>query len=179
MAQVHYEMWYMGKKEEEVYLPRKDWFVLDPYLLAEAMFASGMIASFLKLINIFSINPHLGPLQVSLGKMVIDIAKWLVLYMLVLFSFGCGLNQLMWYYAEEERKYCEDDPHDGTPIGHANFEDKFEACVIWRRFANLWETSQSLFWASFGLCDLESFDLHGIKEFTRYRVKTLPNDMFP
>jgi hypothetical protein len=42
--------------------------------------------------------------------------------------------------------------------------------VSWRRFANLWETSQSLFWASFGLVDLGDFDLKGIKEFTR-RVK--------
>ena len=25
------------------------------------------------------------------------------------------------------------------------------ACIVWRRFANLFETSQSLFWASFGL----------------------------
>ena len=70
----------------------------------------------------------------------------------------------MWYYAEEERKFCQDEEE---PIGVSNFDDKFEACVIWRRFANLWETSQSLFWASFGLVDLESFDLHGIKEFTR------------
>ncbi len=55
-----------------------------------------MISSFLKVIHIFSINPYLGPLQVSLGKMIIDIAKWLILYVLVLFSFGCGLNQLLW-----------------------------------------------------------------------------------
>ena len=162
--QVHYELWYLGMKENEVYLPRKDWFVLDPYLLAEALFAAGLISSFLKLVHIFSINPHLGPLQVSLGRMIVDICKWLVLFILVLFSFGCGLNQLMWYYAEEERIFCQDMEE---PIGESNFDDKFEACVIWRRFANLWETSQSLFWASFGLVDLESFDLHGIKEFTR------------
>ena len=90
---MHLELW-SGMKEEEVYLPRHHWFVLDPYLLAEALFAAGLISSFLKLVNIFSINPHLGPLQVSLGKMIIDICKWLVLFILVLFSFGCGLNQV-------------------------------------------------------------------------------------
>ena len=57
-----------------------------------------MISSYLKLVHIFSINPYLGPLQVSLGKMIIDIFKWMVLYILVLFAFGCGLNQLLWYY---------------------------------------------------------------------------------
>lgn len=33
---------------------------------------------------------------------------------------------------------------------------------------SLFETSQSLFWASFGLVDLVSFDLAGIKSFTRF-----------
>lgn len=42
------------------------------------------------------------------------------------------------------------------------------ACIVWRRFANLFETSQSLFWASFGLVSLMDFELTGIKEFTRF-----------
>ena len=75
-------------------------------LLADGLFGAGMITSFLKLINIFSINPYLGPLQVSLGKMIIDIAKFLVMYMLVLFSFGCGLNNLLWFYADLEKQNC-------------------------------------------------------------------------
>lgn len=33
---------------------------------------------------------------------------------------------------------------------------------------SLFETSQSLFWASFGLVDLMSFELTGSKEFTRF-----------
>ena len=73
-----------------------------------------MISSYLKLINIFSINPYLGPLQVSLGKMIVDICQFLVLYVLVLFSFGCGLNQLLWYYADLERQKCYCLP-DGLP----------------------------------------------------------------
>lgn len=32
----------------------------------------------------------------------------------------------------------------------------------------MFETSQSLFWASFGLVDLVSFELTGIKGFTRF-----------
>lgn len=35
-------------------------------------------------------------------------------------------------------------------------------------FFSLFETSQSLFWASFGLVDLMAFDLAGIKSFTRF-----------
>ena len=32
---------------------------------------------------------------------------------------------------------------------------------------SLWETTQTLFWAAFGLIDLDNFELAGIKEFTR------------
>ena len=46
--------------------------------------------SALKLVYLFSINPHLGPLQISLGRMVIDIVKFFFIYSLVLFSFSCG-----------------------------------------------------------------------------------------
>lgn len=48
--------------------PREQWDPFDPMLLSEGVFAAGMIFSFLKLVHIFSINPHLGPLQVSLGS---------------------------------------------------------------------------------------------------------------
>jgi transient receptor potential cation channel subfamily C member 4 len=133
-------------------------------------------------VHIFSINPHLGPLQISLGRMVFDIIKFLCIYTLVLFAFGCGMNQLLWYYAELEMLRCH---HPDPEI--ANFHDEEKACSIWRRFYkyiifkfltqqsycklfvySLFETSQSMFWASFGLVDLVSFDLTGIKSFTRF-----------
>merc|ERR1719367_1760100 len=41
-------------------------------------------------------------------------------------------------------------------------------CLAFRKFANLWETTQTLFWASFGLIDLDNFELAGIKEFTGF-----------
>ena len=159
---VQKEVW-DGYKPEEIWTPRDTWHMFEPYLLAEGMFGAGMISSYLKLVHIFSINPYLGPLQVSLGKMIIDICKWLVIYILVLFSFGCGLNQLLWYYADLEKQKCY-----SLPGGLADWDEFGDSCVMWRRFANLWETSQSLFWASFGLVDLGDFDLTGIKEFTRF-----------
>lgn len=47
-------------------------------------------SSSLKLVYIFSVNPHLGPLQVSLSRMVVDIMKFFILFVLVLFAFSCG-----------------------------------------------------------------------------------------
>lgn len=48
------------------------------------------VCSYMKLVHIFSVNPHLGPLQISLGRMIIDILKFFFIYSLVLFAFGCG-----------------------------------------------------------------------------------------
>ncbi|XP_054291053.1 transient receptor potential protein-like [Macrosteles quadrilineatus] len=143
--------------------PREHWDQFDPMLLSEGAFAAGMIFSFLKLVHIFSVNPHLGPLQISLGRMIIDIIKFFFIYTLVLFAFGCGLNQLLWYYSDLEKAKCYHH-HTGVP----DFDQQERACTIWRRFTNLFETSQSLFWASFGLVDLMTFDLTGIKGFTRF-----------
>ena len=38
--------------------------------------------------------------------MALDIMKFLSLYLLVLFAFGCGMNQLLWYYADLEYEKC-------------------------------------------------------------------------
>ena len=55
---------------------------------------------------LLSINPYLGPLQIALGKMIIDIVKWMFLFLLVVFAFGCGMTQLLSYYADLEMKVC-------------------------------------------------------------------------
>ncbi|XP_071056716.1 transient receptor potential-gamma protein isoform X2 [Onthophagus taurus] len=148
---------------------RKDWDAWDPMLISEGLFSAANIFSSLKLVYIFSVNPHLGPLQVSLSRMVMDIMKFIFLDVLVLFAFSCGLNQLLWYYAEAERQNCPDERITGNATQNAlAASTDTNACQIWRRFANLFETSQTLFWAVFGLIELESFELKGIKIFTRF-----------
>lgn len=51
---------------------------------------------------IFQINEHLGPLQISLGNMLIDITKFIFIFLLVISSFACGLHQLYYYYLSNE-----------------------------------------------------------------------------
>ena len=45
-------------------IPRERWRDYDPQLIAEGLFAAANVFSALKLVHLFSINPHLGPLQV-------------------------------------------------------------------------------------------------------------------
>ncbi|CAG2182730.1 unnamed protein product, partial [Oppiella nova] len=95
--------------------------------------------------------------------MVIDILKFFSVYTLVLFSFACGMNQLLWYYADMEKQVCV--LQQTLKPSSKNYTDIAashpDACFMWRRFANLFESTQTLFWASFGLIDLENFELTG------------------
>lgn len=76
--------------QQTAFIPREEWDTFDPQLISEGLFAAANILSALKLVHIFSINPYLGPLQISLGRMVIDIVKFFFIYTLVLFAFACG-----------------------------------------------------------------------------------------
>ena len=149
------------------YLPREKWHAYDPYLLSEGLFGAGMISSYLKIVQILSVNPHLGSLQISLGRMVMDIMKWIGLTVLVCFAFACGMNQLLWYYADLEKKQCDDSNREAG-LSFGTGKARHSACLIWRRFSNLFETLQSLFWAVFGLVSLNDFELTGVKDFTRF-----------
>ncbi|XP_053966851.1 transient-receptor-potential-like protein [Anastrepha ludens] len=145
------------------FVPREKWDDYDPQLIAEGLLAAANVFSALKLVHLFSINPHLGPLQISLGRMVIDIVKFFFIYSLVLFAFACGLNQLLWYFADLEKSKCY-----SLPDGAADWAGNGDSCMKWRRFGNLFESSQSLFWASFGMVGLSDFELTGIKSYTRF-----------
>lgn len=111
------------------FIPREKWNDFDPQLIAEGLFAAANVFSALKLVHLFSINPHLGPLQISLGRMVIDIVKFFFIYTLVLFAFACGLNQLLWYFAALEKSKCY-----VLPGGEADWGSNGESCMKWRRF---------------------------------------------
>ena len=55
----------------------------DPNLIFEGLFGAGITSSDLKISQILSVNPHLGPLQISLGRMIMGIRKWVALAALV------------------------------------------------------------------------------------------------
>jgi transient-receptor-potential-like protein len=120
----------INQDPQRAFIAREQWDDFDPQLVADGLFAGANIFSALKLIHLFSINPHLGPLQISLGRMVIDIVKFFFIYSLVLFAFACGLNQLLWYYADLERTKCY-----VLPGGLADWDNAGDACMKWRRFA--------------------------------------------
>ena len=74
-------------------------------LISEGLFAAANIFSNLKLVYIFSVNPYLGPLQVSLSRMVMDILKFTSLFFLVLFAFSCGKKRLIMKIVSGDLEY--------------------------------------------------------------------------
>ncbi|XP_045920912.1 short transient receptor potential channel 5a [Micropterus dolomieu] len=140
--------------------PREEWEMWHPTLIAEALFAIANIFSSLRLISLFTANSHLGPLQISLGRMLLDILKFLFIYCLVLLAFANGLNQLYFYYetkASEELNNCK-----GIRCERQN-----------NAFSTLFETLQSLFWSIFGLLNLYVTNVKARHEFTEFIGATM------
>ncbi|VBB31478.1 unnamed protein product [Acanthocheilonema viteae] len=156
------------------HIMRRDWDEWEPTLISECAFATANIFSSLKMIHIFTVNPHLGPLRISLGRMVLDIVKFLLIYFLVLFSFACGLNQLLWYYAAMRQQECEkyqsliSSSSQNVPMKELirmeeSCDPKYRACE------SLYNSMGTLFWSSFGIIILEQLDIvesHGPTKWT-------------
>ncbi|XP_042541545.1 short transient receptor potential channel 4 isoform X7 [Dipodomys spectabilis] len=137
--------------------PRESWDMWHPTLVAEALFAIANIFSSLRLISLFTANSHLGPLQISLGRMLLDILKFLFIYCLVLLAFANGLNQLYFYYEETKGLSCK-----GIRCEKQN-----------NAFSTLFETLQSLFWSVFGLINLYVTNVKAQHEFTEFVGATM------
>ncbi|XP_064836979.1 short transient receptor potential channel 5-like isoform X6 [Oncorhynchus masou masou] len=140
--------------------PREEWEMWHPTLIAEGLFAIANIFSSLRLISLFTANSHLGPLQISLGRMLLDILKFLFIYCLVLLAFANGLNQLYFYYETK----ASDEPNNCKGI---RCEKQNNA------FSTLFETLQSLFWSIFGLLNLYVTNVKARHEFTEFVGATM------
>ncbi|CAH8827848.1 unnamed protein product [Trichobilharzia szidati] len=136
-------------------LPRNQWPPTDPTLLSEALFSIAHIFSFARIIFLFQINEHLGPLQISLGNMLIDITKFIFIFLLVISSFACGLHQLYYYYLSNDE--------DNRP----------------RAFSSLVSSYRTLFWHLFGSSQGGNFEVTFVNKTTgeRERMESARNTM--
>ncbi|KAF7285240.1 hypothetical protein GWI33_011561 [Rhynchophorus ferrugineus] len=83
---------------DQVDLERKYWHHLDPLLIAEGTFAVAVIMAYFKLMFFCRLNYYLGPLQISLGKMCADMAKYFTIFTIIVISFSAGLCRFYQYY---------------------------------------------------------------------------------
>ncbi|KAL1434819.1 hypothetical protein MTO96_001712 [Rhipicephalus appendiculatus] len=139
------------------------WPANDPTLISEGVFAMANVFSFARIIYLFQTNPHLGPLQISLGCMIVDIAKFLFIFFLVLTSFVCGLNQLYWYY-DPTMGFCETKEVGGVNITF-NCHHNPDA------FLTIDASYTSLLWSLFGVIPIKDISARKDQPFTKWDHK--------
>ncbi|XP_071948244.1 short transient receptor potential channel 4-like [Antedon mediterranea] len=123
---------------------RAKWEAFNPILVSEALFAIAKVLSLLRPICLTVMNRHVGPMQISLGGMMLDILKFLLIFSFVWFAFSIGMYQLYWYYSDQDLLSCSGSGSDGC----------------FSPFKTLLNTMATLFWALFGLPDVDILRLH-------------------
>ncbi|XP_033754245.1 short transient receptor potential channel 3-like [Pecten maximus] len=130
---VNYRLYWLN--EDRFY-----WMAWDPINMSEGLFAMANILSFSRISYLLPANEVLGPLQISLGKMITDILKFLALFMLVLGAFMVGLFNLFWYYSV----------HDAIEVTDHQFTFSAE-----KHFGDVMATFRTVFWSVFGRGDTD------------------------
>ncbi|KAF7656031.1 hypothetical protein LDENG_00047170 [Lucifuga dentata] len=108
---------------------RDDWQQEDPQLIAEVLFAVTSMLSFTRLAYILPAHESLGTLQISIGKMIDDMMRFMFILMIIGTAFLCGINNVYVPYVIS--------PH----LGRFN------------------ETFHFLFWTMFGVANQDYVDM--------------------
>ncbi|XP_072049791.1 short transient receptor potential channel 4-like isoform X2 [Amphiura filiformis] len=116
---------------------------MHPALVADAVYAVATVITFLRLLVLTVSSQLVGPLQISLGGMLFDIGKFILVFAIVWFAFALGLNQIYQAYQEIEYTTCLTESDDCRP----------------GPFYDVSQSMLTLFWALFGLEPLEIIKL--------------------
>ncbi|XP_065411115.1 short transient receptor potential channel 7 isoform X5 [Chrysemys picta bellii] len=110
-------------------LARNKWLPSDPQIISEGLYAIAVVLSFSRIAYILPANESFGPLQISLGRTVKDIFKFMVIFIMVFVAFMIGMFNLYSYYL-------------GAKYNPA--------------FTTVEESFKTLFWSIFGLSEVIS-----------------------
>uniref|UniRef100_A0A7N8WQA1 Short transient receptor potential channel 2-like n=1 Tax=Mastacembelus armatus TaxID=205130 RepID=A0A7N8WQA1_9TELE len=108
---------------------REDWHQEDPQMIAEVLFAVTSMLSFTRLAYILPAHESLGTLQISIGKMIDDMMRFMFILMIIGTAFLCGINNIYVPY------------------------------VISPQLGRFNETFRFLFWTMFGVVNQEYVDM--------------------
>ncbi|XP_025412496.1 short transient receptor potential channel 5-like [Sipha flava] len=120
-------------KDDGLAMERKYWQPLDMRLVAEGLLAVATVMSYLRLLFLCQLSYALGPMQVSLGKMTTDFARFAILFGIIVLAFTAGLCRFYQYYSGMTKI----DPVTGYEITQ---EDSF---------IDIFSTLKTLFWGIF------------------------------
>ncbi|XP_069058479.1 short transient receptor potential channel 6 isoform X1 [Pleurodeles waltl] len=108
---------------------RIKWLPSDPQIISEGLYAIAVVLSFSRIAYILPANESFGPLQISLGRTVKDIFKFMVIFIMVFVAFMIGMFNLYSHYLGAKQNDA---------------------------FTTVEESFKTLFWAIFGLSEVKS-----------------------
>ncbi|KAG7280215.1 hypothetical protein CRUP_037576, partial [Coryphaenoides rupestris] len=97
MLKGHFLCLDLGSTDDCLYFTqtvRNQWRQEDPQLIAEVLFAVTSMLSFTRLAYILPAQESLGTLQISIGKMIDDMMRFMFILMIIGTAFLCGLNNI-------------------------------------------------------------------------------------
>ncbi|XP_048349989.1 short transient receptor potential channel 6 [Sphaerodactylus townsendi] len=100
-------------------LARIDWDPSDPQIISEGLYAIAVVLSFSRIAYILPANESFGPLQISLGRTVKDIFKFMVIFIMVFVAFMIGMFNLYSYYlgAKQNEAFTTDRAFSSSGFG--------------------------------------------------------------
>ncbi|KAL3283593.1 hypothetical protein HHI36_006731 [Cryptolaemus montrouzieri] len=98
--------------------------------------------AYFRLMYFCRLNYYMGPVQISLGKMCADIAKYITIFIIILISFTCAMCRFYQYY-------------DGMVQVDSNGIKTQQVSS----FVNFQKTLKTFFWGLLGMSPLESADV--------------------
>ena len=94
-----YVIWLSAWVRYGEWKPRK-----PEFTVADIIYASGTVMAFFHLAHILQVNSVLGPLQLSLYRMLKDVLKFLLIFLLLYSAFATGVVKIYSYYIASQNK---------------------------------------------------------------------------
>ena len=88
------------------------------FIVADGIYASAAVMAFFHLAHIFQVSSVLGPLQLSLYKMLKDVLKFLAIFFLLFIAFATGVAKIYSYYVASQIKLREQDNSHHYQVSH-------------------------------------------------------------
>ena len=105
---VSYTLWLTAWGYHREWKPRK-----SAFIVADTIYASATVMAFCHLAHVFQVSSVLGPLQLSLYKMLKVVLKFLAIFLLLYIAFATGVVKIYTYYAVSQIKLRDlDASHD-------------------------------------------------------------------
>ena len=102
-----YSVWFIAWLLNGGWKPRSGWFISG-----DILYACASVMAYFHLLHVFQVNSTLGPLQLSLYKMLKDVVKFLLIFALIYAAFSTGLVKIYTYYVASQNKLRnENDSH--------------------------------------------------------------------